>query len=165
MRRWKLEMRSTEIKITAQVDSRPSRAPITSGAVTKVVRTVHCAALSQETPLPHSGLGGPFRRHPRRSCARWKYKRRMRQSTLAPSSLRNRPAIFCWTCKHPDSALGLVVIEWDPGVRRKARTWDRCLSRRSIRFLGLDFFCGPRFFARADGARGFWRWASAMMAS
>ena len=75
-------------RVTAQVDSRPSRAPITSGAMTKgvrhrgphrplwgssgaacrvahtavskVVRTVPCAALSQETPLPHSGLCGPL---------------------------------------------------------------------------------------------------------
>jgi hypothetical protein len=57
--------------VTAQVDSRQLRTPITFGAVTKVVRTVHCAAPSQETPLPHRGLcGDPFRRHPRRSCAR-----------------------------------------------------------------------------------------------
>ena len=46
--------------VTAQVDSRPSRAPITFGAVTKAVRTVHCAAPSQETPLPHRGLCGPL---------------------------------------------------------------------------------------------------------
>jgi len=46
--------------VTAQIDPRPSRAPITSGAVTKVVRTVHCAALIQETPQPHRGLCGPL---------------------------------------------------------------------------------------------------------
>jgi len=63
--------KSAKLSVTVQVDSRPSQAPITSGAVTKVVRTVPCAALSQETPLPHSGLcGDHFRRHPQRSCAR-----------------------------------------------------------------------------------------------
>ncbi|MEN9633702.1 MAG: hypothetical protein RL077_2106 [Verrucomicrobiota bacterium] len=41
--------------VTAQVDSPPSRGPITLRAVTKVVRTVRCAALIQATPLPHSG--------------------------------------------------------------------------------------------------------------
>ena len=46
--------------VTAQVDSRPSRAPITFGAVTKAVCTVPCAALGQETPLPHRGLCGPL---------------------------------------------------------------------------------------------------------
>jgi len=61
----------SSIRVTAQVDSRPSRAQITFGAVTKVVRTVPRAALSQETPLPHRGrCGDHFRRQPRRSCAR-----------------------------------------------------------------------------------------------
>ncbi|MEN9632870.1 MAG: hypothetical protein RL077_1274, partial [Verrucomicrobiota bacterium] len=46
--------------VTVWVDSRPSRTPITLGAVIKVVRTVHCAAPSQETPLPHSGRCGPL---------------------------------------------------------------------------------------------------------
>ena len=64
---------------------------------------------------------------------------------------------FLLNLHHPDSAIGLVVIERTLKSVRKARTWDRCLSRRSSRFLGLDFFSGPRFFARADGARGFWR--------
>ncbi|MEN9638097.1 MAG: hypothetical protein RL077_6501 [Verrucomicrobiota bacterium] len=52
--------KSAKLSVTVQVDSRPSRAPITFGPVPKVVRTVPCAAPSQETPLPHSGLCGPL---------------------------------------------------------------------------------------------------------
>ncbi len=63
MNSWGLQRKSCrnkKFKVTAQVDTRPSQAPITSGALPKVVRTVHCAAPSQETPLPPSGRCGPL---------------------------------------------------------------------------------------------------------
>ena len=143
-------------KVAAQVDSRPSRAPFTFGAVTTVVRPVHGAALSEETPLPHSGRRGDhLRRHPRRSLRAVELSRRMRQNTWAPSSLRNRPAIFCGTFILLLARSAWLLANGTLQSVRKAWTWERRWSRRSSRFLGLDFFCAPPFFARADGARGF----------
>ena len=153
-------------RVTAQVDSRPSRAPITSGAVTTgvrpvhwaatrltrwidrtasvpiVVRTVHCAALSQETPLPHRGLCGPLSPTAFSTLSSYEIFMKRPRARLIPicHQLESNGGGAQTCCAPPRRADGLC--------RKRSLRWRVRAGRPSLPSVAADFAVAARFQPR-----------------